>query len=158
MKKKAVDLKPGDVVPENSSYYARVVCSVGPSESGDGYVAVRFYNVKYQTCDVMAERAGSEFEVESPTLSPAQQHAEELLAFVRTVEGSFLHEIEKRRAEASLLLARIDPPKPPSVEEAAELLSEAILATRDGFEPLDRRISQFLERARAAGYLGKDAQ
>lgn len=149
MKKKAEDLKPGDVIPGNEAYGPRVVFSAGPSSTYPLMVAVRFFGLWANAIDEITAAKRAEFEVESPALSPAQQHAEEMVDIMRTiVQRDFSPSVLIRDSEA--LLARIDPPKPPSVEE----LLAALAKLAQGHSVERAKVANgLLDRARAAGQL-----
>jgi hypothetical protein len=83
--------------------------------------------------------------VTGPSMTPAQQNAEELLALVRNYGTVSLSSWE---CTALDLLARIDPPKPPSAEELAQVMEYLMLGRTN-----PPRAVEMLERARAAGCL-----
>lgn len=159
IRKRADELKPGDVrlCQGERIAFQYVSCAPPMAHMSQDHRLYSFAGLGREVNTAPAsERLGEwmppdwPVEVEAPALSPAQQHAEELLAFVRKIAASDYAQADE---EAREVLAKIDPPVPPTLEEALELLGEALDATAIGFEPLDRRISQFRDRARRAGVL-----
>lgn len=166
MKKKAEDLKPGDVVAAGASYKRAVVLKRIDSDGID---------VRYVLGVLDEDRSirrwfplAEEVEVESPTLSPAQQHAEELHIYAKELHSILYGEQVGRgrhhRENLEELLARTIPPKPPTLEEALELVSCLLLdrGVTDKIRDMPEykspvtRAKALLDRARAAGYLGKE--
>lgn len=97
--------------------------------------------------------AGGKVDVEVPDLTPAQLHADELREAL-WMAANKLREYGLDDRELRALLDRIDPPKPPTLAEALQLLAqvrdpEAV----DGDTPWPRRADDLLERARRAGVL-----
>lgn len=153
--KRADELKPGDILPPNMAYTRRVVCSVSPSEVTCDGIAVKVYGER-GALDTFSFAPEQEVEVESPALTPAQQHAEELrvlLAWMVDFAGRYAaHEIGanmQKFERINTLLAKIDPPAPPTLEEALTLLAE----DHDGMPVtgFEKRVAALLDRARRAG-------
>lgn len=99
----------------------------------------------------VAQHPEAKIEVEARDLTPAQQHADALVDMLRAMltVGAIANVAPDVRA----LLDKIDPPKPPTLEEALALLAE----TRDELNPLSQghgaRVGALIERARRAGVL-----
>lgn len=158
MKKKAEDLKPGDII--NYDCGSMVVVAI-IQKRVSALVEVDALIVELnlgKKAKIEAMTISGINEVESPALSPAQQHAGDfLMMMIRAVNILDGHGVAPEfTQEARALLARIDPPKPPSVEELAEALGEL---RHVGAMPASeqkcamQRIDSVLDRARAAGQL-----
>lgn len=108
-----------------------------------------------------------EVEVEAPALSPAQQHAERMIPYLRDYKMLCEHDarmsdekkmpearavLERRARELAEILEAIDPPAPPTLEEALDALQAA-------HDYLDVRgmghtkVESILDRAKRAGVL-----
>ena len=91
--------------------------------------------------------------VESPDLTPAQQHAEELAEALRVMmdchdSGAELY--HDYHAKYTTLLDKIKPPEPPTLAEALELVRKVHDTTPCGHKP---ELAAMLDRARRAGML-----
>lgn len=157
--KRADELKPGDVIQRAAGEVWRVleldcaslcmevtVWRMIPGEMG------RMFHYD-------ADNA-QEFTVESPTLSPAQQHAEELRDTLRNLVDALDNGVRyhapavQLMKNAEALLAKIDPPAPPTLEEALKMLDEMAEAHESGDAAHCRKLSRdLLDRARRAGVL-----
>ncbi len=93
----------------------------------------------------------STVEVESPTLTPAQQHAEEMLDLLRRVMVRVEDPRKLIPQQIRELLDRIEPPEPPSAAELASALDRAIAAIERSDLPAG--VADVLARARATGVL-----
>lgn len=93
--------------------------------------------------------------VEAPALTPAQEHAEELLHWMRLmfdfIESPATAFYNEYRDGVRDLLAKIDPPKAPTLEEALEALRLMCEAKDDqhDYENL-KNAQKILDRARRA--------
>lgn len=87
---------------------------------------------------------------ESPALTPAQEHAEELLKVARWAAtiAADTQDQALLRESAQELVARIDPPAPPSAEELARALDDVM---NNGYNNVE--VLNLLHRARSAGLL-----
>lgn len=152
MKKRVEDLKPGDIAiyARPSSFPDTVrFCVLGDSsiarrvgmrtlviaEIGDGSRNVSIEDITAALHD--------EVEVESRELTPAQQHAEELLAYVRQCAGG--------GNDADLLLDKIEPPQAPTLEEALFALELLYNGDVPGLSGQRANAAKVLAQARRAG-------
>jgi len=153
IQKRADELKPGDVLPVKDGS----VVLVGVRYLSADCVELMGCAMTDDKMDVKT-RSQREFintrvAVESPDLTPAQQHAEELArALMDCLEALPRGIPEATRAAA--LLDKVLPPEPPTLAEAlAEL--EAICNSHDDESEYAamQRAGQLLDRARRAGVL-----
>lgn len=144
----AKDLQPGDVFYIGSvplMYIQRLGADLG----NDGVSCIRPGEKSAQKRYLRADES-YQVEPRSATLTPAQQHADELVALIRAVTvGPVMHQ------ELQNMLDKIDPPKPPTLDEALEMLTDW---HRRGTGVNDRlnvadRTKMLLDRARRAGVL-----
>lgn len=155
IQKRADELKPGDVLPVKDGSvvlvgvrYVSADCVelMGCVMSGDRM------NVETRN---QREFTNTRIAVEVPDLTPAQQHAEELLELAKNVSaaaaginpptGSFAH-------IATALVSKIEPPEPPTLEEALTLLSGVTECRLDGHLGTKHNAAlDLLYRARKAG-------
>lgn len=171
MKKKAEDLKPGDVVlahNDDGEVSARYVV-VAKRRTDDYDFVITKVRIGKPELDQTFKRVHPPedvFEVEaveSPTLSPAQQHAEELhealaecLGITGCKPGVSFDYYEKATQSARALLARIDPPKPPTLEEALDALDAILNASCEELDiTANKQAQTILDRARRSGILKK---
>lgn len=156
IQKRADELKPGDVMIFGSVQY--LVVSMG-EQAGKCLVHMA----------PIAEDGGTpmwlEFDqsrmlmIEAPAitsaLTPAQEHAEELLDVAR--RAAKLFEAHNRASEfvdeVNGLLAKIDPPKAPTYEEALAALAQLLSATPSHAEAAIDNGRAILDRARRAQVL-----
>lgn len=147
--KRADELKPGDITNFGTGRY--IVLSLGlkpgvvymaPLETDKGTLMWREFE------------SSSAMKVEAPSLTPAQQHAEELLGIARRAYDG-LPEQAPWKAEIGMVLAKIDPPAPPTLEEALAILSDLERHAQPRelhFDsPILERMFAILDRARRAG-------
>lgn len=131
IKKRADELKPGDVLVDNG----HTVASTGPSGQD---------TVKIHTAQgiVLHSSAESVIDVLMPDLTPAQQHADALLAFVEAAADS---------PARTGLLDKVHPPALPTLNEVmttlAGLTDPAVTAAE-----IKRRIEALVAKARRAGW------
>jgi len=105
-------------------------------------------------------------DVEAPALTPAQEHAEELLRYFRDYLALCQFDFErlpdehnrsvlgKRISELSALLAKIDPPKAPTYEETLAALDALLTGSMSSPEHPDMMAAQnIVDRARRAGVM-----
>lgn len=147
IQKRGHELKLGDVVVTPSSRL--VVTQIEPDsfvwvvKCGEPYVPQQ--NIRFQ----------DPVEVEAPALTPAQEHAEELRDALRNLVDSLdngvrfhAHAVQPMK-DAETLLAKIDPPKAPTLDEALQLLEvvrgECGLGVNYG-----GKVDALLDRARRA--------
>ena len=153
MKKRAEDLRRGDVITNLYGAHMMRCPAVVINDYECG--SVRLSDAAGGLGTIMIGYA-QDVEVESPTLTPAQQHAEEMLELLRRV----LARVEDPRKlipqQIRELLDRIEPPAPPTAEE----LAEALAALRGTAQPLfnvEKHVidaaDAVLQRARATGVL-----
>lgn len=150
---------PGDVVHRKG--FAPAVVSGVRAELDDSRMLV------LNVCDAQTGAIASEMVTHRPDeylavevcqrLTPAQQHAEELLALVRetVAHGGHAATLDAMRT----LLTHIEPPKPPTAEELARALHELTHAAREQstveshmHQPI-AGAAEMIKRARAAGLL-----
>jgi hypothetical protein len=159
IKKRADELKPGDVLtlPSGGPRWTVIAVELGPQMGALARVAtVRLGEMPPQTrVDEHYKTELLHIEVPEPDLTPAQQHAEELLALVRQAE-TWLSDVPEMAgvrewlAAARRLRATIAP-EPPTLAEALAQLQ----AVHDAKHPGDElvRVQLLLDRARRAGVL-----
>jgi hypothetical protein len=159
VKKKAQNLKPGDVVITKIGQSFVVLQHATRSSHPDFkeprtnvYVA----NPENGTQGYTSFDYDSDVEVESPTLTPAQQHAEELLAYLGHARP-YLRE-SSLAPHVDALLAKIDPPKPPTLEEALTVVSSLYHMGREVDPARLTEAGRMLDRAREAGLLAARAE
>lgn len=155
--KRADELKPGDVlVLPTRNIVFRVDAEIG-------VLRVQVWDIEQDTTNNRWLQRSEVVEVEAPALTPAQQHAEELLELVCDAENLLVNwqditssQFDQGRKEwadaAKPLLAKIDPPAPPTLEEALALLAR-IWEAGNG-EGLDA----ILDRARRSGVYPKEGK
>lgn len=163
--KRADELKPGDViVGDGTSFGNRIVVDAFPAiDPHDDRIVVDAFSMTRRCMDQYWLEPGTHAPVESPALTPAQQHAEELLELVRDAENMLVNwqditssQFQQGRHEwataAKPLLAKIDLPAPPTLEEALQALAyvqEQLAADHDALDCVDT----VLDRARRTGML-----
>lgn len=105
-----------------------------------------FYPYKSQQ-DMSAAKKTAQ---QAPALTPAQQHAEELLGIARRAYDG-LPEQAPWKAEIGRVLAKIDPPAPPTLEEALQALATILDSTspQKDYEAA-KAAQQIVDRARRA--------
>lgn len=137
--KRADELKPGDVISRFDRPTSVVIQGAAPVHVGE--VKFLAYDIGAREIITVEVGCSADYAVEAPTLTPAQQHAEELLRFVRKIAASDYAQADE---EASEVLAKIDPPQPPTLEEVIKAL--------DSIEPdyMPASAKQVLERYRRA--------
>lgn len=141
---KARDLKPGDVVLLGSTRCTLVYSA--PLEFDTHAVALHFVELGRGAYGALAPSPWAEaamFNVERPDpLTPAQQHADELLVMVRRLTS--MHNVNGPAVEdGRQLLDKIDPPKPATLEEAVALLRQLAERTNTMLGP---ELERFLAR------------
>lgn len=148
IQKRADELKRGDVVLASNIYVI-----IGKREPAGDHVAYKAYNADDDSDDTFVCYPYIAVSVESPDLTPAQQHAEEL---VEALENLAVGKTTiAQMAAARVLLDKIKPPEPPTLVEALEAiisLQPLLIKT----EPDDSRlkpVQALLDRARRAGIL-----
>lgn len=167
IQKRADELKPGDVFEFDER---RIVLA---AMAHDGCIAVihaqiGIYPKSHGEYDSMVEEGrwnpSAQFAVESPDLTPAQQHAEELADTLRKLVDSLdngvmyhAHAAQPMK-DAHALLDKIKPPEPPTLEEALKALETLHASTHPGSEPhwsydTEASVRALLDRARRAGKL-----
>jgi hypothetical protein len=162
VKKKAEELKPGDLVVALPGFDQKVIPAFVASVRFDDDQLNAVVTFQGQN-GIATWSRGLEVEVVVGLLTPAQQHAEELLTMVRRAANLLSdHSFAPQLADdLRALLARIDPPKPPSAEELAEALAELVkynemnTMEKIAAKPAEHTARAVLERARQAGYLGR---
>jgi hypothetical protein len=166
IQKRADELKPGDVLPTQSG-----ICSFpymvirGSSRKGSEWVYHYVCAVDKDAPYVFEAKFAADIvcNVESPDLTLAQQHAEELLALVRKMAGVFKYSHTMSDADVAAhgkayvemaheVLAKIDPPEPPTLAEALESLDALTSETSHMPKARDYALG-LLDRARRAGVL-----
>lgn len=166
MKKRAEDLRPGDILAavgprEPRAVILKILGTRPLAPAAIGGVVVDALVAPLD--DGPERRANWEFsndvDVEAPALTLVQQHAEELLEMVRRLASGTHVQVD-----AQALLARIDPPQPVTVGEVLDALAAAAKYANlnvDSLDPEDREASYqaeqtagaILKRARRAGQL-----
>lgn len=157
IKKRADELQPGDIItsPDGALRRAVVAVELGPQMGALARIAtVRLEEMPPQMrVDENYKTELLPVEVREAALTPAQQHAEELVEFVRAVMGLSVGDTERN---ARALLDKIDPPAPPTLAEALALLAEIEQDQWTGAGSRHKLMQQaraYLERARRAGLL-----
>lgn len=136
--KRADELKPGDMLAGNG-YAGRLVVSVG-KPSGNS-VEVKTQGADSQvTSSFMG--ATSQVLVAQIDLTPAQQHADALLAFVEAAADS---------PARTALLDKIHPPVAPTMDEVMTTLVGLSDPKVTAFES-NQRIKALIEKAKRAGW------
>lgn len=153
IEKRFDQLEPGDVLPGDDGY-ALVVYNVvdnGPGACRDVWCVEADRAAKVRS---MTHKSSELFAVECRDLTPAQQHADELLELVRATS---IHRSGPLSDRAQALIDKIDPPQPPTLDEALALLAAWPSASRTplmpGDEPLTLKTEKLLDRARRSGVL-----
>lgn len=97
--------------------------------------------------------SGQYFEMVQPNLTPAQQHAEELVELLAECSPILGHDAISARINA--MLDKITPPEPPTLAEALELIAFGAAKASGDYKPGDftRRAEVILDRARRSGVL-----
>lgn len=172
IEKKVCDLKPGDILPNvgNRPYvvlgtratavglHTLMVAALGPCPIG--------HSIEQRISEHLWHPE-SAVKVEVSDLTPAQQHADELAALLREAfdigaagtqrasDGFAIADLRARwrawEPQVDALLKRIDPPQPPTLEEAIQVLVDVYAKSEDARSVT--AISALLDRARSHGLL-----
>ena len=160
--KRADELKPGDVwVVGRCRHSVLAVISAG-SRIEMTYCSLPIANQEAGLRERCAYDNNSCFDIESPVapaMTPAQQHAEELLRLVRSMAGVLKykhtmsdHDFDEHSkahiADTHEILAKIAPPQPPTLEEALAMLQTVMEQQNNTPEAV-----ALLDRARRSGKL-----
>lgn len=144
--KRADELKIGDIFITDKG--RRLI--VHADLNAQGGCSVTYVELDSATVKLKYSGVFGDTKVET-ALSPAQQHAEELLDLARRVSAAGINPPPGSLADiAAGLLAKIDPPKPPTLAEALDLLGVArdVLASKNAEIPA---VNELLDRAQRCG-------
>lgn len=151
----------GDVLPATGMYPRRVV--YGFNERNARVISPKTIDANETVGVTYQPRAPTPIEQWSPDMSievetmveltPAQQHADEMLALVRRFLAAKAPSEQEwlRNNDGRDLLDKIDPPQPPTLDETLAQL----LAVQHAQRPSDEmhRVAELLDRARRSGVL-----
>lgn len=155
IQKRADELKPGDVVIGFG--YDKPGVFVGFHDRDAKDVCARFVidgtdNIKREWMPF-----GRIVDVRGAALTPAQEHAEELLHWTRLmfdfIDSPATAFYNEYRDGVRTLLSKIDPPKAPTYEEALAALAQLLSATPSHAEAAIDNGRAILDRARRAQVL-----
>lgn len=152
MLKLGKDLTTGDVFHTGNSRFVFIRAN-GPDIRGDGVSCVEVGRTKMETL-YLREGLSYAIDARELVLTPAQQHADELVALIQRAKP---HSQPKGSAgswdcDAAALLDKIDPPRPVSVKTVLSLLRSA-RGAQVITGGLSDAIDETLDRARRAGQI-----
>lgn len=158
--KRIGDLRAGDVIlrPDGNRISIVQLGSV-TIDGGEARIEVHAVVLTYKRPPVVTTfTLAGEVQVEAPALTPAQQHAEEMVELLRRIMARVDDPRKLIPQEIKMLLEKIDPPAPPTLEEALRLIAALRNSGDDAAGlKLDRDAAAMLDRARRAGVLKEHA-
>lgn len=130
MEKLVRDLKPGDIFHEIGGKQRAVVLGAEAARSHSTRLTIISLLPEFQPTEPKPEvctvtwNSGSKVWLFTPTLTPAQRYADELLRYTKMYESALRNPAE--REQLRHLLHKIEPPAPPTLEEAIEVLRDLV--------------------------------
>jgi hypothetical protein len=154
IQKRAFEIKPGDVIQTDSDRLT-VLHIQAESSKEIAFLCAYLDSLKPEPhIRRWAHKMTVKVEVNSPALTSAQQHADELVAMLQRCEPAFDNYPELSVA-VDTLLEKVRPPEPPTLAEALEVLVSGVTLVGGDYKPgaFTDRANALLDRARRAGLL-----
>lgn len=124
IQKRADELKPGDIIDFGIGRYVLLRGnSKGKTLEGEHYADFAAVALDVPMAVIKPVVLTGEYKTEVPALTPAQEHAEEMAELLRRIMIRVDDPMKLIPQEIAALLAKIDPPKAPTLEEALKALS-----------------------------------